>query len=100
MTPTEPNDTTMDRAREDHRAAGEARAEKRIDDWRGQASEIEDGMADAVERATAMGDRVERSTLPADRRPEGAEATSLPSETGPRQVDPDGERRGSPRDDA
>ncbi len=82
MTPVEPNDQTMDRAREDHRAADEARAEKRADDWRAQATGIEDGMADAVERAAATSPGRARDPCLGTVRRRGAEESALPDGTG------------------
>lgn len=99
MTP-EPTDETMDRARAEQEAADEARASRAEQSWHDQAGSIENGMADAVERATAMGDRVEPSTLPPDRRPDDADPAATLDLDGPRQVDPDGERRAPRHDDA
>lgn len=59
MTPREPDDDAMERAREEQRAADEARADKPARVWQQQADEIEGIAADAVERAAAMGDKVE-----------------------------------------
>ena len=89
MNAPQPDDTAMERAREEQRAADEARSAKAEANWRDQASRIEEGMADAVDRAAEMGDRVEPSTLPPDRRPEPSEETG----GGPRRADPDAERR-------
>lgn len=100
MTLPEPTDETMDRARTEQQAADEARTTRARENWRDQADGIERGMADAVERATAMGDRVEPSTLPPDRRPDDADPAATLDLDGPRRVDPDGERRATPRDDA
>ena len=64
MDTKEPSDEAMDRAREEQRAADEARAEKPRRVWEAQAAEIEGIAADAVERAAAMGDKVEPIPAP------------------------------------